>query len=78
MLKTMTIKMICAAGLMFMPLWAAHASTPGSVQVSVKDYYSSDPVAGAAVLMNPGNYALSPMITEPCFSVISYLTATTV
>ena len=56
MLKRITMKMMYAAVLMLISFCAAQASTPGSVQVSVKDFYSSDPVAGATVLMKPGNY----------------------
>lgn len=33
-----------------------YAFTPGSVQVTVRDFYSDEPVAGAQVLMTPGNY----------------------
>ncbi len=43
MLKRTTMKMMCAAVLMLMSFCAAHAYTPGSVQVSVKDFYSSEP-----------------------------------
>ena len=57
MLKRTTMKMMCAVVLMLMSFCSAHAYTPGSVQVSVKDFYSFDPVAGATVLMKPGNYS---------------------
>lgn len=57
MLKRTTVKMMYAAGLMLISFCAAHAYTPGSVQVAVQDFYTSEPVAGATVLMKPGNYS---------------------
>ena len=40
--------MLCAA--------TVFAFTPGSVRVSVRDYYRDAPIGGATVLMTPGNY----------------------
>ncbi len=47
-----TVLIVFMAGVL--PL---HAFTPGSVQVTVQDFYSEAPLAGAAVSMTPGDYA---------------------
>ena len=43
---------ISAAG-----VFPLHAFTPGSVHVTVRDFYSEAPLAGAAVSMTPGEYS---------------------
>ncbi|MCX5900478.1 MAG: carboxypeptidase regulatory-like domain-containing protein, partial [Proteobacteria bacterium] len=58
MLKRTTMQLMCAVGLLLMSFCTAQAFTPGSVQVTVQeDFYSAEPIAGAAVLMKPGNYS---------------------
>lgn len=49
----------CVSVAVFVAMCAAtcFAFTPGNVQITVQDFYSDEPVAGAAVLMNPGSYS---------------------
>jgi hypothetical protein len=43
--------------LFFSLLSPSHAYTPGSVEVTVKDFYTEGPLPGAEVEMEPGGYS---------------------